>query len=122
MIKVAINGYGTVGKRVADAVALQKDMLVLGVVKTRPTFEARRAVEKGFPLYVNVKENIKAFEEAGIPVAGTAESLIRGCDIVVDASPDGIGIENKQKLYIPMRKKAIFQGGEKAATAEASFS
>jgi glyceraldehyde-3-phosphate dehydrogenase (NAD(P)) len=121
-VKVAINGYGTVGKRVADAVAAQKDMVVAGVVKTRPTFEARLAIEKGYRLYVNNRENLKAFEEAGIRVEGTAESLLQEADIIVDASPDGIGIENKQKLYVPMRKKAIFQGGEKAANAEASFS
>jgi glyceraldehyde-3-phosphate dehydrogenase (NAD(P)) len=40
MIKVAINGYGTIGKRVADAVAAQKDMKVIGVSKTRPNAEA----------------------------------------------------------------------------------
>ena len=34
MIKVAINGYGTIGKRVADAVDAQDDMEVIGVTKT----------------------------------------------------------------------------------------
>ena len=34
MIKVAINGYGTIGKRVADAVDAQDDMTVVGVTKT----------------------------------------------------------------------------------------
>ena len=29
--KVAINGYGTIGKRVADAVSLQDDMKIVGV-------------------------------------------------------------------------------------------
>ncbi|NDF34067.1 MAG: hypothetical protein EB157_05855, partial [Euryarchaeota archaeon] len=29
-IKVAINGYGTIGKRVADAVACQDDMEIIG--------------------------------------------------------------------------------------------
>ena len=37
VVKVAINGYGTIGKRVADAVSKQDDMKVIGVVKTRPT-------------------------------------------------------------------------------------
>ena len=36
MKAVAINGYGTIGKRVADAVAAQDDMEVIGVSKTRP--------------------------------------------------------------------------------------
>jgi glyceraldehyde-3-phosphate dehydrogenase (NAD(P)) len=120
-VKVAINGYGTVGRRVADAVAAQPDMKVIGVVKTKPTFEAHHAVGKGFPLFVNIKENMKAFEEAGMKVEGTADSLIQEADIVVDGAPDGIGVENKEKLYVPMKKKAIFQGGEKACTAEVSF-
>ena len=37
-IKVAINGYGTIGKRVADAVDAQNDMEIVGVTKTRPAF------------------------------------------------------------------------------------
>ena len=48
-IKVAINGYGTIGKRVADAVAAQDDMTVIGVTKTRPSFGCDLAVRKGYP-------------------------------------------------------------------------
>ena len=50
-IKVAINGYGTIGKRVADAVACQDDMEIIGVTKTRPAFGCDLAVRKGYPLY-----------------------------------------------------------------------
>ena len=46
MKSVAINGFGTIGKRVADAVAAQDDMKVIGVSKTRPNFEAKTAVEE----------------------------------------------------------------------------
>ena len=35
MKSVAINGYGTIGKRVADAVAAQDDMKIIGVSKRR---------------------------------------------------------------------------------------
>ena len=52
MIRVAINWYGTVGKRVADAVAAQKDMKVVGVSKTRPNAEAFIAKQRGYPLYI----------------------------------------------------------------------
>ena len=31
MIRVGVNGYGTIGKRVADAVAPQPDMRLVGV-------------------------------------------------------------------------------------------
>ena len=33
-VRVGINGYGTIGKRVADAVAAQGDMKVVGVTKS----------------------------------------------------------------------------------------
>ena len=46
MKTVAINGYGTIGKRVADAVAAQDDMKVVGVSKTRPNYEARNKKKK----------------------------------------------------------------------------
>ena len=42
-IKVGVNGYGTIGKRVATAVSKQDDMEVIGITKTRPTFEAKTA-------------------------------------------------------------------------------
>ena len=32
VVRVAVNGYGVIGKRVADAVTKQNDMLVAGVV------------------------------------------------------------------------------------------
>jgi glyceraldehyde-3-phosphate dehydrogenase (NAD(P)) len=34
MIRVGVNGYGTIGKRVADAGAAQPDMELAGVAKT----------------------------------------------------------------------------------------
>ena len=44
IVKVAINGYGTIGKRVADAVDAQDDMEVVGVTKTGPSFGCEMAV------------------------------------------------------------------------------
>ncbi len=120
-VKVAVNGYGTVGRRVADAVSQQDDMKIIGVVKTRPSFEAVNAIKKGYPLYVNTKENMKAFVETGMKVEGTVEGLIEEADVVVDSTPDGMGIENREKLYEPMKKKAIFEGGEDADVAQVSF-
>ena len=64
MIKVAINGYGTIGKRVADAVAAQKDMKVIGVSKTRPNAEAFVAKQRGYPLYIADISKKAAFEKA----------------------------------------------------------
>ena len=78
MKSVAINGFGTIGKRVADAVAAQDDMKVIGVSKTRPNFEAKTAVEeKGYPLYIGIPEREQQFKDAGIEIAGTVEEMIQ---------------------------------------------
>ncbi|MFH1127103.1 MAG: type II glyceraldehyde-3-phosphate dehydrogenase [archaeon] len=120
MIAVAVNGYGTIGKRVADAVSKQDDMKIVGVVKTRPTQEARMAIENGYPLYANSAENKQAFLDAGLAVEGTLDDLLEKADIVVDCTPGKVGAMNKA-IYEKAGVKAIFQGGEKAKTAQASF-
>jgi len=119
-VRVAVNGYGTIGKRVADAVAKQPDMELVGVTKTRPNFEALRAQAKGYPLYLAGGGNREAFAAAGLSVAGTVDELLRKVDVVVDASPDKVGRENRT-LYDAAGLRAVFQGGEKPEIAEASF-
>jgi len=109
--KVAINGYGTIGKRVADAVAAQDDMEIVGIVKTRPSFEARIAKEKGYDIYTPSEDNIAEFTKSKIDVSGTLNELLSKVDIVVDATPGGLGEEYK-KLYQKHGIKAIWQGGE----------
>lgn len=112
MKSVAINGYGTIGKRVADAVAAQDDMKVIGVSKTRPNYEARNAVEKkGYDLYIGIPEREQQFKDAGIEIAGTVEDMIEQADIVVDCTPGNIGPKNLE-MYKKAGVKAIYQGGE----------
>lgn len=117
-VKVAINGYGTIGKRVADAVAQQDDMEIAGVVKRRPSFEAQQAVDNGFPFYAAGDEFIPALENAGIPVAGTLPKLLDIADIVVDCTPSKAGY---RPLYEKHNIKAIWQGGEKHELTGLSF-
>ena len=120
MIRVAVNGYGTIGKRVADAVAEQPDMEVAGVAKTRPNYEARAAVDRGYPLYAAIEERAPRFEEAGIDLAGMVDELVADADVVVDACPSGVGAENRP-LYETYDTPAIYQGGEDADVADVSF-
>jgi len=119
MLHVGVNGYGTIGKRVADAVRAQPDMTVAGVAKTSPNFEAGVATDRGYPLYVP-EERTDAFHGAGFDVAGTIEELIEDSDVVVDATPSGVGAENRPR-YERHDTPAIFQGGEDADVGEASF-
>lgn len=121
MKSIGINGYGTIGKRVADAVSAQDDMKIVGVTKRTPDYEAKAAVEKGYDLYISVPERESKFEEAGIEVAGTADELFEKLDLVVDCTPGGIGAQNKTDIYEKIGLKAIFEGGEDHDAIGSSF-
>ena len=64
-VKVAINGYGTIGKRVADAVSRQDDMEVIGVTKTKPDFEAKMALKRGIQAILCYSRKFRAFRVSG---------------------------------------------------------
>jgi len=118
-VKVGINGYGTIGKRAATAISAQDDMEVIGVTKTRPSFEASLALERGFLLYTD-PEKMGAFKEAGIEVAGSIDELLDAADIIIDCTPGGVG-EKYRPRYEKAGVKAIFQGGEDHGVAGISF-
>ncbi|MCK5140157.1 MAG: type II glyceraldehyde-3-phosphate dehydrogenase, partial [Thermodesulfovibrionia bacterium] len=118
-IKVGIMGFGTIGKRVADAVMLQEDMELIGVTGRSYNWRIKSAQGKGYPIYS--VDNGSALKENGIKLAGTVEDLLKKVDIIVDTAPKKIGAENKEKYYLPNKVKAIFQGGEKPKVAEVSF-
>lgn len=118
-VKVAINGFGTIGKRVADAVQMQKDMEIIGISKTKPNFEAFTALDKGYSVYAPA-DKIKDMEKGGIKASGSIEDMIQAADIVVDCTPGGLGEENKA-MYEKAGVKAIWQGGEEHELAGFSF-
>ncbi|MDP3065760.1 MAG: phosphorylating glyceraldehyde-3-phosphate dehydrogenase [Methanobacteriaceae archaeon] len=120
MKSVGVNGYGTIGKRVADAVSCQDDMKIVGVTKRTPDFEAQMAVQNGYPLYISAPEREGLFEEAGISVKGTINDLHDMVDIMVDCTPEGIGAQNME-VYKEKGIKGIFQGGEKQEAIGHSF-
>ncbi|AKH96856.1 type II glyceraldehyde-3-phosphate dehydrogenase [Halanaeroarchaeum sulfurireducens] len=120
MIRVGINGYGTIGKRVADAVSAQPDMSVVGVAKTRPNFEAEQARRRGYDLYPAIEDRLDQFADAGLETAGLVEDLVATADVVVDATPSGIGEQNKA-LYEEYDTPALFQGGESEDIVDVSF-
>ncbi len=120
MKAVGINGYGTIGKRVADAVAAQDDMKIVGVTKRTPNFEAKRAVELGYDIYMSSPDRESLFEEADIAVKGTIDDLYDKTDIIVDCTPGGVGATNMES-YKKAGVKGIFQGGEKHEKIGKSF-
>ncbi len=118
--RVAINGYGVIGKRVADAVTAQIDMDLVGVADVSIDYRLRVAAERGFPIYASVAEKRSLMEEAGLPVGGTLDDLLGQVDIVVDCTPKKIGASNRAR-YEQAGVRAIFQGGEKHELAGMSF-
>jgi len=121
-VNVVINGYGVIGKRVADAVARQPDMRVVGIADVVGDYRIKMAAAKGHGIYASIPEKAEEMRKAGLEVAGSLEELLsRGAvDVVVDATPEKVGAENR-KLYEKHGVKAIFQGGEKHEVAGVSF-
>lgn len=118
--RVGVNGYGVIGKRVADAVVLQDDMELAGVADVARDYRIRVAAERGYPIYASLPHMRFSMEEAGIPVVGTLDDLLREVDVMVDCTPKGIGSSNKER-YDRAGVKAIWQGGEKHQLTGLSF-
>ncbi|MBN1314545.1 MAG: type II glyceraldehyde-3-phosphate dehydrogenase [Anaerolineales bacterium] len=120
--KVGAVGYGTIGMRLADGVARQGDMELVGVVDVGPTLAVRALHESGmaYDLYLVDLDQREACDEVGIPVSGGMENLLEQVDVVLDATPAGIGAKNKE-LYRKHGIRAVFQGGEKNDIADVFF-
>jgi glyceraldehyde-3-phosphate dehydrogenase (NAD(P)) len=121
-VKVGVAGFGVIGQRLADGVARQEDMELVGVADVAATLPVRALAERGMPYRVfaaapGAKETLT---EAGIPVSGDFDDLIGEVDIMLDAAPGGIGARNKEK-YQTAGVKAVFQGGEAGEVADVFF-
>ncbi|MGA7142701.1 MAG: type II glyceraldehyde-3-phosphate dehydrogenase [Nitrososphaeraceae archaeon] len=111
MVKVFINGYGNIGRRIATAFYQDKEIQFIGVGKYSVDDRVKDAVDRNFPLYVPANM-VSKFKEKGFSVSGNISNAIMESDIVIDAAKDGYGYNNKVNLYEPLNKAAIFQGGE----------
>jgi glyceraldehyde-3-phosphate dehydrogenase (NAD(P)) len=117
---VAVNGYGVIGKRVADAVALQPDMRLAGVADISTDWRPRIATHKGFRLYGATPEHAAAMRQAGIELAGSLDDLLGQADVVVDCTPKRVAAKNVE-IYRARGRKFIVQGGEKHEVTGHSF-
>ncbi|MEX0600045.1 MAG: type II glyceraldehyde-3-phosphate dehydrogenase [Rhodothermales bacterium] len=119
-IRVAVNGYGVIGKRVADAVAVQEDMTLAGVADVVTDWRARVVRSKNYRLFGATVERTDAMEVSGLDPAGTLDDLLDGADIVVDCTPKKVAAGNVAR-YRERGIKFIVQGGEKHAVTGHSF-
>ncbi|MBY0564401.1 MAG: type II glyceraldehyde-3-phosphate dehydrogenase [Hyphomonadaceae bacterium] len=109
-IRVGVNGYGVIGKRVADAVKLQTDMELIGVGDVADDWRIGVARAQGVPIYL----------ASGDGSAGSLEDMARAADLVIDCTPKGVAAKNTA-LYRQLGVKFIVQGGEKHGVAGHSF-
>ena len=119
-IKVAVNGYGVIGKRVAEAVQKQQDMELVGICDVATDWRIKVAIVKRIPVYGFDQVTVGKMNEAGISTNGTLDELLAKADIVVDCAPKKFGAQNAER-YRQAGVKFIVQGGEKHETTGFSF-
>jgi glyceraldehyde-3-phosphate dehydrogenase (NAD(P)) len=119
-IRVGVNGYGVIGKRMADAVRIQPDMHLAGVSDVVSDYRVETAAVLGLRVFVSVPERMEAFRTTGIPVDGSLDDLLAECDVVLDCTPKGVAAKNLER-YRAAGVKAVFQGGESHELTGHSF-
>ena len=109
MKRVFINGYGSIGRRIAQFIKDDPEIQIIGIGKFSPDEKVNDAISRGFDVYVPQK-NINSFKN--YKIKGTIEDALSNTDLVIDGSPGGTGFTNKKNLYEPKGIMAIYQGGE----------
>ena len=109
MKKVFVNGYGSIGSRIIQFIKDDPEIELVGIGKYSPDSKVNEAIEKGFKVFVPEK-NQNAFSD--FKITGNIESALDDSDLVIDASPGGIGFKNKKLFYEPRDILSIYQGGE----------
>lgn len=118
--RVAVNGYGVIGKRVAAAVARQPDMSLAGVSDVVSDWRAHMVTRNGFSLFGATGDHVGAMRAAGLGVTGTLDELLAQADVVVDCTPKRVAAKNVE-VYRRRNLKFILQGGEKHEATGHSF-
>lgn len=109
MKKIFVNGYGSIGSRITSFLKDDPEISVIGVGKYSPDDDVKVAISRGLDVFVPEKklDDFKDFK-----IAGSIETALDSCDLVIDAAPGGQGFKNKKNLYEPKNLMAIYQGGE----------
>ena len=119
-LRVGVNGYGVIGKRVAAAVAQQEDMSLAGVSDVVTDWRAQTVLRNGFRLFAATPEHAETMRQASLEITGTLDNLLGQVDVIVDCTPKRIAAKNVD-LYRRRGVKFILQGGEKHSATGHSF-
>jgi len=91
MKKIFVNGYGSIGNRIAKFIKDDPDIDVVGIGKHSSNEKVQHVIDDGLSVYVP-KDKIDNFKNYDI--SGSIESALDDCDLVIDASPGGNGFVN----------------------------
>ena len=118
---VHVIGTGTIGEPLIGLLCDAKDDLGIDEVtfyKHSPTLEDRPKmkgmINRGANLSVSV-DKIKDFQELGLEPLYDAEESIKRASVIIDCTPKGTGLMNKEKYYNKYKDKIkgfIAQGSE----------
>ena len=95
MVKVFVNGYGNIGRRLASALSVDKEIQFVGVAKYTVDDKVKEALDNHYNVFVPT-EMIGAFKDKGYNVTGAVEEAVKQSDIVIDAAKEGGGYDNKK--------------------------
>ncbi|EIC08290.1 MULTISPECIES: type II glyceraldehyde-3-phosphate dehydrogenase [Microbacterium] len=118
-IRVGVNGYGVIGKRVADAVHAQPDMHLVGVADIVTDWRIQSAVPR-LPVFAATPDAHSGMVDTGIRPEGTLDDLLAQSDVIVDTTPKHVAAGNLPR-YQAAGVKVIVQGGEAHSTTGHSF-
>lgn len=118
--RVLVNGYGVIGKRIADAVAAQDDMELVGVADVVSDWRIKVAAARGFPVFASTAGALETMGSAGVRLSGLLDDVLGEIDVVADATPKKVAAANLER-YQAAGVKSIFQGGEKHSLTGHSF-
>lgn len=110
-IRVAVVGYGVIGKRVADAVAAQPDMDLIGVCDLSTDHRIEVARRRGFRLFAPTSKDRDNMASVGLPMEGVLADLLDQTDVAIDCTPKHVAATNRE-AYQSAGVRSIFQGGE----------
>ncbi|MGI0033970.1 MAG: type II glyceraldehyde-3-phosphate dehydrogenase, partial [Nitrososphaeraceae archaeon] len=76
MIRVFINGYGTIGRRLASAFSHDKEIQFVGIGKYSIDDKVDEAIANKFAVYVP-EEKIVDFNQKGYDISGTIYDAVK---------------------------------------------
>jgi glyceraldehyde-3-phosphate dehydrogenase (NAD(P)) len=85
-IRVAVNGYGTIGKHIVAAVLFRNDMDLTDVADVASERRIKNSIQTGHSIFASSNRALLDLRAAGVRGAGCPDDLPRQVDPVADAT------------------------------------